>query len=255
MDCLNTSEVNYIIYDKHHDKNLTKPNFLLIFIQIHVPNRLFTIKRPVATSVFSEHEYGKLTHGEIKLLQPQRCEPRRKKWFQIYEAEVRMVGRLITGVLMLICVALVIGASAPVAAQDAPAGTLIQSWPLASGWSLYYAPEEGITNIGNKAALFVAHPETGATALVNINTSNLALDTLNVFCVTYSEARPNSLCHLFISRQLTSPDQGLGDQLQDLMNRLGEEGVDVVVTTDVRCSILLPGGSDINSAAPEFTCD
>jgi len=156
--------------------------------------------------------------------------------------------------LLLIGAVLLLSLPALVAAQDAPAATQIQSWPLANGWSLYYAPEEGITNIGNKAALFVAHPETGATALVNINTSNLALDTLNVFCVTYSEVSSNALCHVFIDRQLTEADQGLGDQLQDLLNRVGEEGVDVVVTTDVRCSILLPGGSDINSAAPELTC-
>ncbi|MCC6612669.1 MAG: hypothetical protein IT320_04265 [Anaerolineae bacterium] len=157
----------------------------------------------------------------------------------------------IVAVMML----MVAGLPALVAAQDSPAATQIQSWPLANGWSLYYAPEEGITNIGNKAALFVAHPETGKTALVNINTSNLALDSLNALCVTYSEVSANALCHLVIERQLTEPDQGLGDQLQDLLNRVGEEGVDVVVTTDVRCSILLPGGSDINSADPEFTCD
>ena len=165
--------------------------------------------------------------------------------------------RRFAALMLIVAVQILVLAGLPalVAAQDSPAGTQIQSWPLASGWSLYYAPEEGITNIGNKAALFVAHPETGATALVNINTSNLALDTLSIACVTYSEARPNALCHVFIGRQLTSPDQGLGDQLQDLMNRLGEEGVDVVVTTDVRCSILLPGGSDINNATPEFTCD
>ncbi|MCA9908258.1 MAG: hypothetical protein KC519_06375 [Anaerolineae bacterium] len=165
-------------------------------------------------------------------------------------AAFRCALMLIVAVQML----LLAGLPALVSAQDAPAATQIQSWPLANGWSLYYAPEEGIPNIGNKAARFVAHPETGSTALVNINTSNLALDTLNVFCVTYSEASSNVLCHVFIDRQLTEADQGLGDQLQDLLNRVGEEGVDVVVTTDVRCSILLPGGSDINSADPELTC-
>lgn len=52
--------------------------------------------------------------------------------------------------LMLIVVVQMLvlaGLPAPVATQGAPAGTLIQAWPLAKGWRFYYAPEEGITNI------------------------------------------------------------------------------------------------------------